>query len=239
VLKVRALRSKLHVRLGAAAPVIAPEVLVRIEEIWRHEKAQRGEKLFNGQLFSIHQSGPDAIIGWMAEYRHFLAQQRDPSLHAALKIRPLAVTGVLICADGIVFGRRANEMEMDAGHWELVPSGSVDSSAIGPDGRVSLERCVLTELEEETGIQASDVAAPPKAIALIEDLESHVMDVGVILNLNWPTAQIRERFATLKNREYSMLEVVAIAMIPEFRRKYGPLLSVVSTALLDILIQRV
>ena len=239
MLRVQALHSKLNVRLGAAAPAIGSDVLSRIEAIWQREKMKRGDKLFDGQVFSIHQSGPDAIVGWMAEYRHFLAQRRDPSLHAALKISPLAVTGALICRDGIVFGRRASETEMDAKLWELVPSGSVDGSAVEPDGRVSLERCVLTELEEETGIRASEVAATPRAIALIEDLQSHVTDVGLILEANWSTAQVLERFATLENREYGTLEVVAIAAIPEFRRKCGTSLSEVSASLLDVVVQRV
>jgi hypothetical protein len=238
MLTVQTLQSELKVRLGAPAPVVGPEILLRIEEIWQREKVQSGDKLFNGSLFSIHQSGPDALVGWLAEYRCFVAQQRDPSLRAALKIRPLAVTGVLYCKDGIVFGHRASETEMDADLWELVPSGSVDSAAVDSDGQLNLERCLLAELAEEIGIHASEVSIPPRVIALVEDSCSQVTDVGLTLTVDCSAIQILERFAALENREYSALEVVAIDAIADFRHTCGTSLSEVSGALLDIVFRQ-
>lgn len=229
--------SELTVRLSAPTPIIAPEMLLRIEEIWQREKARRGKTLFNSRLFSIDRSAPDAIAGWMTEYRYFLAQRRDPSLYAELKIRPLAVTGVLCCKNGIVFGRRADQTEMDAKLWELVPSGSVDDQAVNHDGRVSLERSILIELHEEIGIRASEVLIPSTAFALVEDSESHVTDAGLVLKIDCSGEQILEKFSELENREYSALKVVAVSAIPEFRRRCGTSLSQVSGALLDTVIR--
>jgi hypothetical protein len=238
MLTVQPLTSGLKVELGAPAPSIAPEILARVEAIWQQEKSKRGDALFNGQIFSIHQSTSDRIVGWMTEYRYFLAQQRDTALHAVLKIKPLAVTGVLRCKDGIVFGRRAGQTEMDANLWELVPSGSVDDTAVENDGRLNLERCLLAELEGETGIRASEVTIPPKAVALVEDPQTRVTDVCLVLTVDWTAGQIRQRFAAIKNREYTALEIVAVGAIPEFRLKSGASLSEVSGALLDIVIPR-
>jgi len=70
---------------------------------------------------------------------------------------------------------------MDAGCWELVPSGGVDDAAIGPAGQVSLERSILIELEQETGIGASELSGHSRAVALVEDPQSHVTDVGIML----------------------------------------------------------
>jgi 8-oxo-dGTP pyrophosphatase MutT (NUDIX family) len=221
--------------LGATAPTVAPEVMIRVEEIWQREKAQRGDRLFNGKLFSIHACTPRAIVGRMSEYRYFLAQRRDPALHAALRIRPLAVTGVLVCRDGIVFGRRGSGSEMDGDLWELAPSGSVDDAAVDPEGNVSLAQCLIRELEEETGVCRSKLTAPPEAIALIEDLQSHVVDVALRFEVNCSGADILESFSGLRHREYAALELVAPVAVPAFRRQHAAQLGAVSAGILDII----
>jgi hypothetical protein len=171
----------------------------------------------------------------MSEYRYFVAQRRAADLHEVLKIRPLAVTGVLMCTDGVVVGRRSGKSEMDADMWELVPSGGVDQSAVEPDGRVNLERSLLTELAQEIGIAKSDLNAPPRAIVLVEDVRSHVTDIGMRLDLRWSARDVLERFASIANREYSALEAVPLHAIPAFRLKHGQSLSPVSAALLDVI----
>jgi 8-oxo-dGTP pyrophosphatase MutT (NUDIX family) len=237
MLNVHLLQSEPRVTLGAAAPTIGPDIEARVAEIWQREKELRSHGLHNGRLFSIDYCDARTIVGWMSEYRYFLAQRREPSLHAALKIKPLAVTGILSCPDGVLFGRRSGRSEMDAGCWELVPSGGVDEAAVGPAGQVSLERCILIELEEETGIGASELSAHSKAVALVEDPQSHVTDVGLMLATTSSAAQIQRRFAALENCEYSELEIVAPAQLRAFRRNRADSLGAVSAALLDALMQ--
>jgi hypothetical protein len=237
MLNVHLLQSEPRITLAAAAPAVGPDIEARVDEIWQREKELRSHQLHNGRLFSVDHRDATTIVGWMSEYRYFLAQRREPSLHAALKIKPLAVTGILSCPDGILFGRRSARSEMDAGCWELVPSGGVDGAAVGPDGQVSLERCILIELEEETGIGASELSAHSRAVALVEDPQSHVTDVGIMLATASLAAQIQRRFAALENREYSELEIVAPAELRPFRRDRADQLGAVSAALLDALMQ--
>ncbi|ABA03914.1 NUDIX hydrolase [Nitrobacter winogradskyi Nb-255] len=237
MLNVRLLQSEPRVTLGAAAPHIDPDIEARVDEIWQREKELRSQEIYNGRLFSVDYCDARTIVGWISEYRYFLAQRREPSLHAALKIKPLAVTGTLSCPDGILFGRRSDRSEMDAGCWELVPSGGVEDTAVGSAGQVSLERCILIELEEETGIRASDLSAPSRAVALVEDPQSHVTDVGIMLATACSAAQIQRRFAALENREYSELEIIAFAEVQAFRRDRARSLSAVSAAVLDTLMQ--
>lgn len=237
MLNVHLLQSEPRVTLEAAAPAIGPDIEARVDEIWQREKELRSHDLHNGRLFSVDHRDARTIVGWMSEYRYFLAQRREPSLHAALKIKPLAVTGILSCPDGVLFGRRSARSEMDAGCWELVPSGGVDDAAVGPDGQVSLERCILTELEEETGIAASELSAHPRAVALVEDPQSHVTDIGIMLSIASPAAQIRHCFAALGNREYSELEIVAPTELRVFRRNRAGSLGAVSAALLNALMR--
>jgi hypothetical protein len=237
MLNVRLLQSEPRVTLGAAAPTIGPDIEARVDEIWQREQERRSHELYNGRLFSVDHWDAETIVGWISEYRYFLAQRREPSLHAALKIKPLAVTGVLSCPDGVLFGRRSARSEMDAGCWELAPSGSVDDAAVGADGQVNLERCILIELEEEIGIGASELSAHCRAVALVEDPQSNVTDVGIMLSTACSAAQIQHRFATLENREYSELEIVAPAEVQAFRQDQADSLGAVSAALLDILMQ--
>jgi 8-oxo-dGTP pyrophosphatase MutT (NUDIX family) len=237
MLNVHLLQSEPRVTLGAAAPTIGPGIEARVDEIWQREKELRSHELYNGRLFSVDHCDAKTIVGWFSEYRYFLAQRREPSLHAALKIKPLAVTGILSCSDGVLFGRRSHRSAMDAGCWELVPSGGVDDAAVGSAGQVSLERCILIELEEETGIGASELSAPSRAVALVKDPQSHVTDVGIMLSIASSAAQIQHRFAALENREYSELEIVAPAEVLAFRRNRADSLGSVSAALLDTLMQ--
>ena len=237
MLSVRLLQSEPRVMVGATAPTIGPDIEARVDEIWQREKQRRSHELYNGRLFSIDHCDAGTIVGWISEYRYFIAQQREPSLHAALKIKPLAVTGILSCPDGILFGRRSDRSEMDAGCWELVPSGGVDNAVVGPTGQISLERCILIELEEEIGIGASELSARSRAVALVEDPRSHVTDVGIMLATTSSAAQIQRRFAALENREYSELEIVAPAEVRAFRRNRAGSLGAVSAALLDALMQ--
>jgi hypothetical protein len=232
MLKVSTVRGEPEVHLGAVQPVLSPEVSRRVENIWQAETALQGNRLFNGRLFSIAQSTPERMHGWLAEYRWFIAQRRDPSLRAFLNVRPLAVTGVLHCADGIVFGRRANHLEMDPGCWELVPSGGVDGSHLNVAGRVDLAAQLLTELVEETGIPSSEVASPPHAFAMVEDARSHVTDIGFAIRIAHSAAQMRARFAKAPHREYVALEVVPATQIAQFLDECGDTLVAVSRALL-------
>lgn len=237
MLNVHLLQSEPRVLLGATAPAIGPDIEARVDEIWQREKEMRPRELYNGRLFSIDHCNAKTIVGWISEYRYFLAQRREPSLHTALKIKPLAVTGVLFCPDGVLFGRRSDRSEMEAGCWELAPSGGVDDAAVGPTGQVSLERCILIELEEETGVRASELSAHSRAVALVEDPQSHVTDVVIMLSTTSSADQIQHRFAALENPEYSELEIVAPAEMQVFRRNRADSLGAVSAALLDTLMQ--
>jgi hypothetical protein len=233
MLTVRTAEPEVRVLLGASPPIVPAEARKRVEEIWRAEKALRGDKLFNGRLFSVESAEPGRILGWLAEYKSFLAQRRDPSLDQALRVHPLAVTGLLLCEDAVVFARRADHAEQDAGLWELVPSGGVDGSSGKPDGSLDLVQQVLTELAEETGVCAAEMIGPPKAFAMVCDSQSHVLDVGIILRTGLSKLSVTTAFASSENPEHVALEMVPIAELAEFINRRGQELAGVSSALLD------
>ena len=151
----------------------------------------------------------------MTEYRYFVAQQREPAPpcgtenQTAGRHRYLLAARTASCLAAVPVSRKWTPT-----FWELVPSGSVDDAAVDGDGQVNLARCLLTELEGETGIRASEVAIPPKAVAFVEDPKTRVTDVCLMLTVDWTADQIRQRFAALENREYTALEIIASGANP-------------------------
>ncbi|PWR25130.1 NUDIX hydrolase [Zavarzinia aquatilis] len=203
-----ALTGPLAVRGDAAPPDPPRAALDRVAAIWQAEKARRGDALFDGRLFSIRTLAPGLITGWLAPYSWYVAQRRDAALAAALDIRPLGVTGIMICDDGIVLGRRGGGVETDAGLWELAPSGGVDGEFRTGDGSLDLGAQLLNELVEETGLPAALATAPPRPVALAEDGESGITDVGLLLRIACDAAAVRAAFAPLAGQEYAELAVV-------------------------------
>jgi hypothetical protein len=232
MLTVHELHADMTVALESRPSTVSAAVLSRVEEIWMAEKAVRGDDLFNDLLFSVESTAPDRITGWFAEYKWFLAQRREPALHADLRVHPLAVTGVLQSADGIVFGRRAGHLEQDRGLWELVPSGGV--SAAKNEGRVDLVAQVLSELADEIGIDKTLLTARPRSFAIVYDSESFVSDVGVLLSTSLSASGVISALQTASSREHTALRVIPARGLGDFVNECGDSLAGTSRALLSV-----
>ena len=182
-----------------------------VEAVWEHEQAHRGGTLFNGRTLSVLSHAPDLIHTRIVEYRLVLAARRRPDLFTALAIRPLAVSGLLRCADGIVFGRRGPGVTTDSGLWELVPSGGLDAAdrqACGP------RQQILTELVEEVGLDATQIR-DCRPFCLIEDRTTGVFDIGVALQTDLEAGAVEEAQRRASD-EYSELRIVPDHRVAEF-----------------------
>ena len=128
-----------------------------IERRWRESLAEK-PKLFNGRVLLIgeYSEGEDAIEANYFEtyFADFLAWLRadcpdrtvgNGFASAALR----CADGAYIC--GVMGHHTANAVRI------YFPGGTPDRHDILPDGRVDLHTSVLRELEEETGLLASDV----------------------------------------------------------------------------------
>lgn len=224
---------------GELEIVVVPEpagpsaaVLRRIEETWRREKSERGDQLFNEPLFTVIGRGKRRLEGCFVDYKWFLAQLRDPTLYPHLGIHCLAVSGLLECDAGVVFGLRSGATSQDQGRWELVPSGGIDRGSQCADGRVSCQRQLLIELEEELGLPQAEVT-PPEPFLLVEDSETHVIDIGMHVRSLIPGEALMRRFGALASREYDELIVVPRLSLPGFLAQQGDRVVAVSRALLQ------
>jgi hypothetical protein len=201
---------RLRLEEGDATP---PALVAVIDQIWAAERARRGGNIHNGAMLSFVRNDGDCLYARRTDFRHFIAQRREPRLFAELQLRTLAVSGLARSPHGLLFGLRSGQVTQDAGRWELVPSGGLSPSAGGSElegmGLV-FEQCFV-ELEEETGIPRSTVESA-QAFVLVEDTEAHVIDIGVELSM-------RDFVATLEaTNEYDRLLTVSIDAIADFCR---------------------
>ncbi len=216
-----------RVRVVRAMPELDAALDGTVEEFWRSAAARVAAggagTLFNGRVFSADVITACEITGHVTEFRRIVAQMEEPGLFGALGLRPLAVCGVLRCADGVPFGRRHPAAIYQPGTWQLPPAGSVDDRAIAADGTVDLCAQVLGELTEELGI-ASDQVARPRPLCVVEHPGSHVSDVGLALATRLTGAQVLEAHRSHANAEYAALRVVPFAELAKFVGRAGDLL---------------
>jgi hypothetical protein len=217
--RVHEVSASLTVRTHRAMPPLDPALDAAVEALWRTAAARVAAggagALFNGRVFSADTIAPDAITGHLTEFRRIVAQMERPALFDALQLRPLAVCGVLRCADGIVFGRRHASAVYQAGLWQLPPAGSVDSGAVGPDGVVDVSRQLRAELHEEVGLSPDDVDAPVP-LCVVEHAGSHVCDFGMALTTRLSSEAVLAAHRTRGNGEYPTLRIVGLADLPAF-----------------------
>jgi hypothetical protein len=188
----------------------------------RASRRRRGRGLVQRRVFSADVITPDLITGHLTEFRRIVAQMECPQLFDALAVRPLAVCGVLRCADGVVFGRRHARAVYQADMWQLPPAGSVDAQAVGKDGRVDIRRQLLSELREEVGLSPDDVGAPVP-LCVVEHPGSHVCDLGMALTTSRSGDAVRITHQTLGNGEYPTLLIVPVWELSAFLAVAGSL----------------
>jgi hypothetical protein len=216
--------------LGGDNATLSPAMEAEVEGLWRAEERRR--HVFNGRIVSAVEITPGRILGRVVEYRWFVAQQARPELFEVLRVRPVGVSGLLHCADGLVFGRRAAGLTQGAGLWELVPSGSLDvPHEAGHGARIDYRAQILAELHQEIGV-AADGVSTITPYCLVEDPETHVLDIGIALTSPLSASEVLRLHGRAEAGEYDELQVVPLAEAPAFAREQGPGLVSVSEALL-------
>lgn len=221
---VHPISPRLRVQVVRPMAPLPPWLDREVDRLWEQAQAATGGVLFNGRVFSADVITPDLICGHWSEYRRSVAQMRNPDLHRFLGVRSLAVGGVVVGPDGVVFGRRPARAVYQAGEWQLPPAGSVDPTAARAEGMVDLQAQLLTELGEELGMTAAQVQ-PPRPLCIVEHAGSRVLDLGMLLRTGMRAAEIRAAHAAGGNGEYAGLEIVALAALPGFLAQAGSLLN--------------
>jgi hypothetical protein len=232
MLRIHEFLSTSTVILRATDNGFAASVESEIERIWQAEQQRRGVALFNGRILSAIEVSPQKIEGRVAQYRHLIAQRAHPELFDVLQVRPVAVSGLFECSDGIVFGRRSAMTTQDAGLWELAPSGGIDTGGLAEETEIDYRAQILTELHEEIGI-SSDSVSSVTPFCLVENLDSHVLDIALRIEAPISANAVLEAHRRSATREYDELRIVHRDEIDEFIRDKASQLVAVSAVLIE------
>lgn len=215
---VQSFSSGAVVQLTAEPLILSAALEAEVERLWQREQQRRGKKFFNGKIMSATTLSTTRIEGRMVEYRYLIAQRASPALFSELSIRPVAVSGLFACQEGIVLGRRATSLLQDAGSWELVPSGGLDVSNLTASNIIDYRAQILTELEEEIGIPPTAVTSL-NPFCVVEDLATHVIDIGIRLTSALTFAEVVALAHTIATPEYEELQVIPLTEVKEFMQR--------------------
>jgi hypothetical protein len=195
-------------------PAVSAFINSVVESHWQ-EAVASNPMLFNGAVFSADTVTPSLITGHLTEFRRIVAQIRDPGLYEHLEVRPISLSGVLVCTEqsgsdvssGFMLGRRSRNSIFQASVWQLAPAGCLDDKATIRDHDIDWRRQLLSELAEELGMPADavEIIGP---IHLVEYPGHHAIEIGIPLECHWTSETIFGSHRRCGNDEYEELQLI-------------------------------
>ena len=171
----------------------------RVDEIWKKRDTKR--TLFDAPIVSLVQYSPSSLIGELVDFRLWYACCKDPELRPILDIHPLGVSGLTTWRGMVLVGKRSANVSSYPGAMECCPSGSVDSSSVGGEGSIDVQKAVLDELFEETGIRHDSVRSV-RLKDLYLSTDTGTFDILAEIELN---PEIEQPLSQLRSEEYDEL----------------------------------
>lgn len=202
------------IELTANSANLHPDISSKVDALWK-SALLKNPTLTDGIILSISKIETNTIFCNKIPYRYWIAQKQCPELFSYLKTQPLAVSGLLCCEDGIIFGKRSSQVTQQPDCWELVPSGGVEEECIKNNKYIDYQEQLYAELKEELGIFEESIINT-KSICLIEDSETHVFDIGITLTTLLKFKQVKNCFLENKNSEYTDITLVNKQQLPKF-----------------------
>ena len=212
-----------------------------IEQIWQKTLNEKGGKLFNGTLPNFirvdKKKDRIEIIGHFIEYKHFLAQRKQPDLK--LGIRPIGVSGIIVLEENgnkyVVFAKRTNNITQYPGFFELVPSGSIDKECADVNGIVDYQSKLLSEFVEETGLSKNYVKEI-SGFAFVLDVSDNVYDICCKILLEAKKELVVAEFSS---KEYNKPVFVAMNDLDSFIKTNFDSIVPTTVALIEAYVQSI
>ena len=229
-----AISPDLEIMISGDTRVISNELKTKIDEIWDAAIRASGPTLFNGTLYSVTDIQPDRITVRPVEFKQFYAQNQEDALFVELGIRPLACTGVVRCAEGLIFAKRSESVMLNQGYWELGPSGVFDDAAKCEDSTLSTQAVFTGELVEELGIPES-VSQTEDILVAFEDKGQRSIDLILSASVSIDAAKVHDYFGSRETDEYSEVKVIPDKGIRGFISQSAVSVLPLSLSILDTL----
>lgn len=211
-------------------------LLTIVDKIWS-EAQRQNSRLFDGSILSCISVSSNRIISTIDNYRLFFSKKSNPVLLDKIKIMPIAVSGILECKDGFVFGKRAKFTTQDAELWELVPSGGLDASITNNLNIYDYKQQLLTELYEEIGVN-QDRLRTVTPFCYVIDHEASVLDIGIYMYIDVSQETINHCFTTVNSFEYESIIFIPRNAIIDFIAMERQNISSISVAIMEFFLKK-
>lgn len=171
----------------------------RVEMLWLEEVAARPSTTFNGQILNFISLEGERLLGEFVDYKFYFAQLKDPLLKTSLQIDPIAISGLTLSGNKVLFGRRSQKVMQFRGLYEAVPSGGIDPHALRGQF-IDLKEQFQRELWEETGISVTEVKNI-QPFLLVHDSTTDTYEICAAIEVNYPVVY-EERKPTAEYEEF-------------------------------------
>jgi hypothetical protein len=191
----------------------------RIEKIWEKICYKKNNKLFNGKVLtlvnSFTQNNTLILEGSFVDYKLVISSRSEPSL--GLKIQPIGVSGITFVNDDdveyVLFSTRSSKNTEYPNFLELVPSGSIDISALKSDETVDYSGKLIEEFTEETGLDKHCIQEI-KTLCLVKDNLNQVFDICCKIKILNSKSNILSSFETVS--EYGKPELIPLHFLSNY-----------------------
>lgn len=207
-----------------------------VDEIWNTAQS-KNSFLFDGSILSCISDSSNKITSVIDNYRFFFSKRIQPGLLEKIQIMPIAVSGIMECRDGFVFGMRAKFTTQDAGLLELVPSGGLDASTIKSNDRFDFKQQLLTELYEEIGVNQNMVSTITPFCYVIDN-DALVLDIGIYMYSDVSQEVILDCFTKAHSFEYESIIFIPRNKILNFITIERKKISSISVAIMEFFLKK-
>lgn len=190
--------------------ILSDQELAAIERYWEEEQKIKAPLLFNGKLLSLHSYEPNRIRASYVDYKHYVAQTKDPSLAEKFSIIPVSLSGFTTVGDEVIIAQRAPLVSQYPLFYELAPSGGFDMTTL-QNGKVNIIAQFYKELEEELGVKPTHVEKV-EALQAVVDPQAKICEICVDCRLKGAPILMR-------SDEYSHIHAIPFPEVSRFVTK--------------------
>jgi len=177
-----------------------------VEAAWQFAR-EKNSNLFDDTVFNFNGVVEGSIRIQRIDYSLFYVKNRHPKLLKDFEVSVLAISGITVVGDKILFGRRSNRVSQFRKKWEMVPASTLeDVPGLNFSLKQSAVRQLRSEFQEETSLDSSCLKNI-MLFGLLVDTRAHTADL--ILTAEIQPSYFQE-IKKLTTAEYSSFKLVSL-----------------------------